>query len=266
MPNSYNPLPLSRHDIFAAVPGLAVMEALFERLSDQTFCIKNSRRCYVSANTAFVIRTGLPGKSTVLGRKASEVFPPLLAAGYEHQDDAVFATGKAFRDKLEMATNQDGTTGWYLTQKQPILDPRGRVIALAAVSTDLELPASADPRLQALALAVDRIRTDFSSPLRISELAQAAWMSVSQFERKMYSVFRMSPRRLLTRTRVEAAAKALRETQLPLSQIACDCGFYDQAQFCRQFRMISGMPPGRYRSAAMGRTQAAPDELPCPDD
>jgi len=63
------------------------------------------------------------------------------------------------------------------------------------------------------------------------------------------SVLRVSPRQLLTQTRVDAAAKMLRENSLPLQQVAIRCGFYDQALFCRQFRMLTGFTPGQYRAA-----------------
>ncbi|MGC4031152.1 MAG: helix-turn-helix domain-containing protein [Tepidisphaeraceae bacterium] len=58
---------------------------------------------------------------------------------------------------------------------------------------------------------------------------------------------RLSPRRLLTRVRVEAAARLLRETGERLDAIAQACGFYDQAQFSRQFKSATGVTPGKYR-------------------
>jgi AraC-like DNA-binding protein len=224
MPNLYK----SIADIFAAAPGLAVSENLFEGVHDTVFCIKNRQRQYVSVNSAFVLRARVVNKQAILGRTAREVFP-LLAAGYEQQDDIVFATGQEVRDKLEMVTNPDGTTGWYLAQKVPVRNERGEVIALAGASCDLRSPTSRDPRLAALGGAIDRIQKDFSKPLRIEELARSAKMSLSQFERRLRLVLRVSPRQLLTKTRVDAAARALRETETPLERVAIDCGFYDQA-------------------------------------
>ncbi len=37
------------------------------------------------------------------------------------------------------------------------------------------------------------------------------------------------------------------DTNLPLSAIAYDCGFYDQAHFIRSFRAYAGITPGEYR-------------------
>lgn len=243
-------MPTTRAALFAAVPGLRVAEALFATSRDQMFCIKNCRREYVAVNQAFVLRSRVRAASAVLGKTAAELFPPLLAAGYDQQDGVVLLAGRAFTDKLELITNPDGSTGWYLTQKQPVLDPAGRAIAIVSVSADLGRPTGGDPRLAAVAEAVDLIQRGFGEPLRIEAIARAAGMSLSQLERRTRGLLRMSPRQLLTQTRVEAAAKALRETTAPLTQVAADCGFYDQAQFCRQFRSATGLTPGRYRRSA----------------
>jgi AraC-like DNA-binding protein len=250
MPNLYKDAPLSHRDIFTAAPGLSAMESLFEGVHDAIFCVKNHRRQYVAVNSAFVARARVPNKAALLGRTAREIFPPLLAAGYEQQDDLVFSTGQEVRDKLEMVTNPDGSTGWYLSQKVPVRNLRGSIIALAGASSDLRSPTDRDPRLAALAGAIDRIQRDFGRQLRIEELATAAKMSLSQFERRVRSVLRVSPRQLLTQTRVDAAARLLRSSELSLQRVAAECGFYDQALFCRQFRELTGFTPGQYRAAA----------------
>ncbi len=240
----------SRDLVFAAAPTLAATEALFEGVHDAVFCVKDRDRRYVAVNRAFVTRARAADRRAVLGRTAGEVFPPLLAAGYEQQDNLIFATGRAIRDKVEMVTNADGTTGWYLAQKVPITDAAGTVVALAGVSADLRSPVDGDPRLAAVAGAIDAIHRDYAHPLRITDLAAATGLSLGQFERRVAAVLRVSPRQLLTQTRVDAAARALRETDRPLRRLAVDCGFYDQATFCRQFRVATGLTPGQYRAAA----------------
>jgi AraC-like DNA-binding protein len=42
----------------------------------------------------------------------------------------------------------------------------------------------------------------------------------------------------------------LRESRRPIGEIAAECGFYDQATFCRQFRAATGLTPGQYRAEA----------------
>ena len=239
-----------RRDLFARAPGLFAMERLLEKAEDLVFCIKNRRGQYLSVNETFFRRTCLNSRDELLGRTAREVFPALLAAGYEQQDAVVFRTGNEIHDRLETITGPDGTMGWYRADKVPVRDAEGEVIALAGISRDLHIPASGDPRLGRLAKVVERIRSDYAQPLRIASLAAESGLSIAGMERLMKSVLHVSPRQLLTRQRVEAAAALLRTTKKALSDIALDCGFCDQPTFCRQFKSLTGIAPGAYRRMA----------------
>lgn len=235
-----------RQQLFRDVPGLAAMEALMETAADLVFCIKNRRGQYLAANAAFLRRTRLGRVEELYGRTAREVFPGALALGYEQQDSLVMASGKPIHGRLELVTNPDGSHGWYLADKVPVCDGRGAIVALAGISRDLRA-AAADARLGPLARAVERIRRDFATPLRISALAAEAGLSLSRFERLMRAVLHVSPRQLLTRLRVEAAAHALRTTDRSLVEIALDCGYCDQPTFCRQFKAEMGVTPKVHR-------------------
>lgn len=239
-----------RRALFAAAPGLEVLERLMEGADDLVFCIKNRNGQYLAANDTFLRRTPLASRGQLLGRTAREVFPALLATGYEQQDALVFRTGSEVRDRLETITHRDGTLGWYRADKVPVRDASGAVIALAGISRDLHIPATGDPRLGRLAAVVERIRRDYAQPLRISDLAKQTGLSSSRMERLMKSVLRVSPRQLLTRQRVEAAAALLRDTARPLNDIALDCGFCDQPTFSRQFKAATGIAPGAFRRMA----------------
>ena len=238
-------------EILAVAPDLELFEKLFESFDDAVFCVKNRRRQYVAVNSAFVRRVGLRTKAALLGQTARSVFPPLLAAAYEQQDDAVFSTGQEIHDRLEMITNSSGQTGWYLAQKVPIRAASGTIVALVGVSRDLRAPTESDPRLAVIGGIITRIQRDYVEPLRMEDLARNARMSSSQLERRMRAVLHLSPRQFLTKTRIEAAAHALRDTTNKLGAIASECGFYDQAMFCRQFRNATGLTPSQYRAASI---------------
>ena len=189
----------------------------------------------------------------MLGRRASDFFPPLLAAGYERQDEYVFASNQPINDVLERCINRDGSTGWYLAQKFPLHDPQQRLIALAGISMDLKTPAGDDPALATLGAIIWEIQRDCAKPLRMEDLAQKAKMPLSRLERMMRTVLGLTPRQLLTKARVNAyAAVALRETSATLGDIATGSGFYDQADFAKQFREATGFTPGQYREAKKG--------------
>ena len=122
------------------------MEQLFQNLEGTLFCVKDCQGRYLSANDAFLRRARVGDSRNLIGRTAKEVFPPLLAAGYEQQDDDVISRGLETHDRLEMITNADGSIGWYLSDKVPIRNGDGRIIAIAGVSRDLHSSADHDPR------------------------------------------------------------------------------------------------------------------------
>lgn len=247
-----------REEIYRVAPGLAVSDALFESVDDALYCVKNRRRQYVTVNSAFIACVRLPNKAALIGKTAREVFPSPLAAGYEQQDDFVFKTGREIRDKLERVTNAKGEPGWFLAHKVPVLDTKGNVVALAGISRDLRAPAERNPGFAAVAGAIDTIQRDYALPLRVEELARRAGMTTVQFDRRMRAIVHVSPRQFLTKTRVDAAADALRNLDAPLGSVAQRCGFYDQALFCRQFRQATGLTPRQYRDAFGAKAERSP--------
>lgn len=237
-----------RRRIFAEAPGLEVAERLFAAVDDAVFCIKNRASQYVAVNQAFVERVGLRTPADLLGRRAGEVFPAALAAGYEQQDAELFATGQEVCDKLEMVLTRKGRTGWFLARKTPVKNSQGEIIAVAGISLDLHIPAASDPRLEELGAIITHIRRHFGEPLRVEDLAARAGLTLAQFERRMKKILRVSARQFLSRIRLEAAAEALRDPRRPIIGIATDCGFYDQSLLTRQFRAATGFTPGEYRA------------------
>jgi transcriptional regulator GlxA family with amidase domain len=87
-------------------------------------------------------------------------------------------------------------------------------------------------------------------PLRVSDLASVAGVSVDRFERVTQSVLGVSPKQFLIGLRIGAAASMLVSTDRALGEIAAAAGFYDQPQFTRQFRAATGLTPGLYRALA----------------
>jgi hypothetical protein len=57
-------------------------------------------------------------------RSADRVFPADLAARYEAQDEQLRTDRVALVDELELITEADGSLGWYLTGKLPVIDRR----------------------------------------------------------------------------------------------------------------------------------------------
>ena len=248
-----------RDDVFRAAPGMAAAEQLFDSLADVLFCVKDRGRRYVAANDAFVRAAGLRSRAELLGRTARELFPPLLAAGYELQDEELLANGAPVHDRLEMITRRTGEIGWFVSQKVPVTDAAGKLVALAGISRDLATPRDQGDSLGALAEVIEELHVHSARPLRIGNLAKRVGLSPSQFQRRVLALTGLTPRQLLTKSRVEAAARAIKDTDTPLTTVATECGFYDQAALSRQFRAATGVSPGEYRRAFRPRGKQAPD-------
>jgi AraC-like DNA-binding protein len=68
-----------------------------------------------------------------------------------------------------------------------------------------------------------------------------------QLERDFIKLIGMSPRRYLTRLRMEAAVELLERSNDPILKVADACGYSDQSAFTRRFRAAVGMSPSEYR-------------------
>lgn len=222
---------------------------LFDAVPHVMVCVKDATGTYVGVNQAFVRRARRRHPDDVIGRRATDLFAPELAASYEAQDWAVLTTGHAVRNQLEVIADADhpGVGRWYLTTKiRSVTDEHGTVVVATSIDAQLGDRADGATGLRAaIELAHDRCH----EPLRVGDLARAADMSFDRLERAMQRVLAISPKQYILRTRAERAAALLATTDRSIAQIAADCGYYDQSQLTRQFRTHIGVTPSRYRAA-----------------
>jgi AraC-like DNA-binding protein len=230
----------------------AVVE-LLEALVDVIFCAKDTDHRYVAVNLAFVRRTGRRSRRDVLGARAADVFAAAPAERYEEQDRRVFASARPLRDELELIRRPDGTMGWYVTTKLPVVEG-GVVRGLVSLSRDLRRPSEETVEVAALSSVVRLVRDHDESvrPLTVADLAASAGCSAEQLQRRMRRVFGISPTQYLLRERVDRAARLLAGTDEPIATVAARCGFYDQAQLTRHFGRFIGLTPAQYRGEQRG--------------
>ena len=97
-----------------------------------------------------------------------------------------------------------------------------------------------------IATALDRIHTDFATPLRMQDLAHDVGLSISTFERQFEKHIGLSPRDYLFKKRISHAAALL--AQGHTVKETCDaCGFPDYAHFIATFKKTFGVTPLQYR-------------------
>ena len=93
------------------------------------------------------------------------------------------------------------------------------------------------------------IETHLHSSISSADLAALAKQSVYHFCRVFRQSFDESPHRYVMRRRIERAQGLMLQTDLPLAQIAIECGLADQAHLNRSFRRFVGECPGAWRRA-----------------
>ena len=67
----------------------------------------------------------------------------------------------------------------------------------------------------------------------------------SLFRKQLHCTFREQ----LCRIRVEESKSLLLNTEYSLADIALAMGFADQSYYCKSFKRIVGIPPGRFRQS-----------------
>jgi AraC-like DNA-binding protein len=105
---------------------------------------------------------------------------------------------------------------------------------------------------------VTHVNANLDAALRVEDLARLTRLSLSHFCRAFRSSFGCPPHRFITHCRLERAKELMLRTDVPLLQIAIECGFADQPHFSRVFLRFVGISPARWR-----RVLAAPAEISC---
>lgn len=241
-----SPVDLARN-FLAALDRPFFGEELFDRVADTVFFLKDRDARYVAVNDALVRRCNLADKADLIGRTAREVFPAPLGACFDDQDRRVLRDGISIAGRLELHLYPGGGHGWCLTWKEPLSDREGKVVGLSGISRDVPVLAGPHPDVAALSQALAYVDDHLDAPLRIPDLAARARLSAFQFDQRIRALFGLSAGQYLTRARIERACNRLRRTDAPISMVAQECGYGDQAAFTRQFRKSVGITPKAYR-------------------
>ncbi|MDR2103022.1 MAG: helix-turn-helix domain-containing protein [Treponema sp.] len=101
---------------------------------------------------------------------------------------------------------------------------------------------------------------NYTRKISLQEIADASGLSAPYFSTIFKEEMGENLSAYLNRLRAEKAAVMLTETDLPLSEIACICGFEDQSWFSKIFKNFAGVSPGKYRENGGGEGNFHPSE------
>lgn len=102
--------------------------------------------------------------------------------------------------------------------------------------------------LRRLLRAKDRMDAASHEAWPILRLAQVSAVSAAHFARSFKLAFGVPPHRYLLTRRIERAVALLRDTDLPITEVAFQTGWKSLGTFGRIFRDITGDNPGSLRT------------------
>ena len=91
------------------------------------------------------------------------------------------------------------------------------------------------------------IHNHYMEELSVVALADMAALSERRFRQVFREAFDMAPSEYILKLRLSYASELLRDTSLPVGQIAESCGYHDALYFSRLFREKMGCSPLTYR-------------------
>ncbi len=190
-------------------------------------------------------------------RGAAEIVVPI----FHHGELAFILLGGAFRDpESTVRPEQNGFPNEIckefgklkrLTQSRArqiarMFEALGKAIladVLALHETDGETKQSDDPRE---IMILQYLRSFAHQKLTLAQMAARLSLSPSRASHLIHQLTGQSFQALLLQERVRRAKSLLATSGMSLQQVAAACGFSNEFYFSRQFKNLTGMPPGQF--------------------
>lgn len=226
-------------------PNAEALVALFENAANEGFYLKDAEGRIMAINRFNRDACNVKDEWDAIGLKSSDLFPATYARHYIEIDRQVRESGQPLVND-ESSYPADRSMRKTVSTIYPLRDADGHVIGTARAYHFVgEDERSA--RYGRIRSVVTHIERNFGKDLRLDDLIAMSGMSATMFKATFAKTFGMSPGRYITTIRLNAARERLEKTNLPLSEIAAETGFFDQSHFSRTFKQIRGITPGDYR-------------------
>lgn len=103
-------------------------------------------------------------------------------------------------------------------------------------------------QIPALQSMLTFIQDHYAEPIRLSDIAASGAMCRSKCCSLFRSVLQRSPLEFTQNFRIQKSIALLRDTDLPISEIAAACGFNNSSYYVESFHRTVGQTPRKYRS------------------
>lgn len=161
-----------------------------------------------------------------------------LRAGW-HQEaleafQSAFLAMEEGADGYELLVREHLTHMWYLiyTENKEALE---------------QMPGKADTDSVRVKQMLDYIHASYSGPVTLAEIAASAHIGSRECLRCFNRTVGIPPMQFLQKHRIFEAARMLASTDLPISEVAGNCGFDSPSNFSRTFKKYYRITPAEYR-------------------
>ncbi len=115
---------------------------------------------------------------------------------------------------------------------------------LIAIARSLSVAGNSS---DAMSKSVRYINANYSSDIKIPDLAAMEHLSTSRYNFLFKERFGVSPKKYILKLRMSWARELLLSTDLPIKQIGIMCGYEDSHFFSKCFKSFFGIPPTQCR-------------------
>ena len=105
--------------------------------------------------------------------------------------------------------------------------------------------------ISGIAQAAAFMENHYMDDISIEQVLDISHYSQRHFIRLFDAAYNTTPQKYLMGIRIRKACSMLKETALPVTEIAARCGFGDPNYFSRAFRKAKGITPSQFRSGAV---------------
>ena len=152
--------------------------------------------------------------------------------------------------KQIMQENQEKKVGYQLMIKAYLYEIIGELIRGCGVSFEDPTDGARQRSLLGMDRAMTYVNNHLDSPLSLEEIASVAGFTRTYFSTLFSELNGLTTWDYITIRRIERSCELLRKTDMPVIEVAENCGYGNLSNFNRMFLKIVGVSPTAYRRRA----------------
>ena len=204
----------------------------------------------LSAGEGFII---YPGARTLYRADRDQPWTYHWVDFYGREADALMARcGFRYGEDLTFSTEQSAEVLACLgdiAARYNAPEEKDRLAATGYLYLLLSHIAQPKPKYGYVETVAQYIQLQYAYPITVADMAARVGLNRSYLCKIFKAAVGVPPQEYLLDFRISRAKYLLRETDLPVAEVAYSCGFRDCPHFSTQFKKREGVSPGRYRQA-----------------